>query len=91
MKSDIWYGDIMMLAEKYGNETAKYCEGTGKLGALADAQDELRSAVLKLEYLAFKSPPCKMCKHKYEPPTFRPCCDCVETGNGWKSFVAMDT
>lgn len=91
MKINIGYGDIMKLAEAYGNATAKYCEGKAKPGELSDAHNELNKAVLLLEYLAFKNPPCKICIHCDEPPTFRACCDCYESkvSGGWTSFIQL--
>lgn len=84
MKTAVKYGRAMELAEKYA--IAYEDMDNIKIGELAEIKAELASEILKLEYLAIKFAPCRICKHWDAPEVGPPCCDCEETPQGWSMF-----
>jgi len=87
MKIKLSYGDVMRLAESYGNAREKMALNSDKVGDLAGAHEVLQKAVKQLEYLAFKQPPCRICVNSDAPPVGLPCADCIETSAGWSGFT----
>lgn len=85
MKAAVEYGRAMRLAELYA---MCYCESR-EPGALEVAKNDLRREIQKLEYLALKFAPCRICRHHNAPEFGPPCCDCEESPEGWSGFEPM--